>query len=89
MYLLLAISLVFAGALAVAVIVIHMGFKAPRVVQDKNPTDYGLDFETLKIPTSNGRMLHGWLMPPTNGQATSTSLDASLDAPSGEPTGDR
>jgi len=47
----------------VAMIAIHYGFKAPRIKQEKNPADYGMEFETIDIATANDHQLHGWLMP--------------------------
>jgi len=62
MNLIFVIILIIAALLAAAMAAVHYGFKAPRIVQDENPGDYGLDFETIKIPTSNGHLLNGWFM---------------------------
>jgi len=62
--------LITATAMALALVAIHFGFKAPRIVQEKNPGDYAMDFELVKIPTSKEHLLNGWLMAAPDSQTT-------------------
>ena len=62
----LIVVLVPLGALAA----IHIGFRAPRIVERKTPADYGVDNEVIEIPTLNGQLLHGWLLPAQGRNAT-------------------
>lgn len=42
---------------------IRVSLAAPRVRETETPAALGLDFETVRIPTANGKSLHGWLIP--------------------------
>ncbi|NKB81654.1 MAG: prolyl oligopeptidase family serine peptidase [Nitrospirales bacterium] len=47
-----------------------LGIHPPRFQTDDNPKRYGLDYEPVTFPTSDGLTLHGWFIP-----AASTSLE--------------
>lgn len=57
------------GLLAVAATVgglhlaIRRGFRAPRVVERGDPSQLGLPFREVSIPTANSRNLFGWFIP--------------------------
>ena len=38
----------------------HMGFKAPRVAQEGDPSELGMAFEQVEIPTDKGFKLFAW-----------------------------
>lgn len=42
---------------------IRASLAAPRVAETETPASIGLDFETVRIPTANAKVLHGWLIP--------------------------
>ena len=54
--------LALGGVVLVAVIplVVHLGFRAPRLREVQTPADVGLSFEAVRIPTVRGRSLFGW-----------------------------
>jgi uncharacterized protein len=49
---------------------VHLGFRAPRIRETGSPTDYGLAFDELRIPTVRGRHLFGWLLPAPDATCT-------------------
>ena len=49
-----------------------LGVHPPRFQTDDNPKRYGLDYESVSFPTSDGLTLRGWFIP-----AASASLEAS------------
>ncbi|WP_407278427.1 alpha/beta fold hydrolase [Aromatoleum evansii] len=62
--------LLLAGTTAVLVTlraVVHYAIRAslaaPRLRETETPAARGLAFETVRIPTTNGRLLHAWLIP--------------------------
>jgi alpha-beta hydrolase superfamily lysophospholipase len=60
----IAAALLVTAALAtLLVLLIHLGFRAPRIREQVHPGDLGLRFETVSIPTAAGIRLHGWLLP--------------------------
>jgi dipeptidyl aminopeptidase/acylaminoacyl peptidase len=42
---------------------IRLGFRPPQVKEKGTPADLGLDFETVSIPSANGKRLFGWFIP--------------------------
>ena len=69
------------GLLAVAAAVgslhlaIRRGFRAPRVVERGDPSQLGLPFREVSIPTANNRRLFGWFVPAScNGPAPAVAL---------------
>ena len=49
-----------------------LGVHPPRFQTDDNPKRYGLDYEPVSFPTSDGLTLRGWFIP-----AASTSFEPS------------
>lgn len=69
---------------------VHLGFRAPRLRETGSPKDYGLAFETVRIPTVRGRHLFGWLLPAPHARRTVVVLhgwgsNAELMLPIAEP----
>ncbi len=56
-YLLIIAVLVVAFVLAV-----HIGFKAPRVVETGDPGDHGMAFRQVSVPIRRGKALFGWYL---------------------------
>lgn len=52
-----------AGGRALVHWAIRKGLAAPRVPHHTDPGALGLGFDTVRIATANGRMLHAWLIP--------------------------
>lgn len=57
----LALALVFITSLFL--LLIHLGFRAPRRLETGTPADMGLPFEQVRIPTVAGKHLFGWFLP--------------------------
>jgi pimeloyl-ACP methyl ester carboxylesterase len=60
--LLLAFALAIAIAAALIPVGVHLGFRAPRTPKTLLPSDLGLAYEPVDIPTVRGRSLAGWLL---------------------------
>jgi pimeloyl-ACP methyl ester carboxylesterase len=60
------------GALHLA---IRRAFRAPRVIERCDPTQLGLPYREVSIPTANGRRLFGWLVQASgDGQAPAAAV---------------
>jgi alpha-beta hydrolase superfamily lysophospholipase len=59
---LLIFSLIFIAIIALFIILLHLGFRAPRVLETKNPNDFGMPFTEVSIPTVAHKNLFGWLI---------------------------
>ena len=74
MQILIIIALVLVAIVVLFFIVLHLGFRAPRVIETQTPKDFGIEFEEISIPTvSNKRTnkkLFGWLLPIENSNKT-------------------
>lgn len=44
------------------VMAVHLGFKAPRVVEQGDPGDLGINFRQVSIPIRRGKNLFGWYL---------------------------
>lgn len=53
---------------------IHWGLRADRVLESKTPADVGLDYVTHRIPTTGGKQLAAWFVPPSGQGAAPTVL---------------
>ncbi len=51
------------GVLAIINFILIRGFKNRRVPHEQFPSDVGVPFEEIEIPTENGKTLYGWWMP--------------------------
>lgn len=66
LFLTLAAALIPAG--------VHLGFRAPRIREKGTPSDYGLAFEEVRIPTVRGRYLFAWLLPAPSSNRTVVAM---------------
>lgn len=48
--------------LVIALAVIHLGFRAPRIKETSTPGDIGIEYEQVQIPTHASKQLFGWLL---------------------------
>ncbi len=68
------------GLLALAVlatgfvVAIHFGFKAPRVEETQEPSDFGMNFRQVSVPTAHGKTLYGWWLVPESEGAPNVVL---------------
>ncbi len=63
MQILLIICLILIAIIALFIILLHLGFHAPRVTETKNPNDFGMPFKEVSIPTVATKNLFGWMIP--------------------------
>ena len=63
MWYIVIIVLIPAAILLLALAMIHLGFRAPRIREEGDPDRLGLTFQTVSIPTVSGKRLFGWLLP--------------------------
>lgn len=62
----LAAVVLAAVAIQAAVIAaLRLAWRNPRVPPRRTPADVGVAYREVRIPTANGRSLHGWWMPAT------------------------
>ena len=45
------------------VLIVHIGFRAPRRIEHNSPADYGLAYEEIHICTTAGKQLFAWWLP--------------------------
>ena len=45
------------------VLIVHIGFRAPRRIEHNSPADYGLAYEEIHIRTTAGKQLFAWWLP--------------------------
>ncbi len=64
MEVLVLLVLSLALVVALAPLLIRLAYRAPRIVEERTPSDYGLSFREVRVPTVNGKTLFGWLIPP-------------------------
>ncbi|MDD5241314.1 MAG: alpha/beta fold hydrolase [Sulfuricella sp.] len=57
------ILLILAAIAAAFPWLIRIGFRAPRVVEQGSPRQYGLACQEVSIPTENGKRLFAWFIP--------------------------
>ncbi len=67
---LLIIAGIIVGAIALFMLGIHWGFRAPRQIENGTPQDLGFAFEQMWIPSVANKRLFGWFLPA--GTATQT-----------------
>ena len=44
---------------------IHIGFRAPRLIEQGSPADFGISYQDINIPTRRGKRLFAWWLPAT------------------------
>jgi pimeloyl-ACP methyl ester carboxylesterase len=55
---------------------IHIGFRAPRLIEQGSPADFDISYRDIDIPTRRGKRLFAWWLPAPNSEATSTITSA-------------
>ncbi|WP_022952016.1 alpha/beta hydrolase [Leucothrix mucor] len=70
MNLLFILIFVVAIIIGLALIAIHLGFRAPRNKEQSTPKDIGIEYQQVQIPTPSGKQLFGWLLPKPNSHET-------------------
>ncbi|MBZ0071413.1 MAG: alpha/beta hydrolase [Gammaproteobacteria bacterium] len=74
MHYLLGTALTTATVVAIVLLAIHLGFRAPRRVERGSPADLGLTYEAVSIPTVDGKRLFAWWLPGANDAAPTVVL---------------
>ena len=74
MHYLLGTALTTATVVAIVLLAIHLGFRAPRRVERGSPADLGLTYEEVSIPTVDGKRLFAWWLPGANDAAPTVVL---------------
>lgn len=67
---LMGIVLTVAAVAGLFVLLIHLGFRAPRRVATGTPAALGLPFAQVRIPTVAGKHLSGWFLPASGSAQT-------------------
>ena len=67
---LVAASLLLSGLALALLLLVHLGFRAPRSREKGTPGDLGLDYQAVTIPTVAGKQLFGWWLQVPNASAT-------------------
>lgn len=49
--------------LALLLMSVHIGFRAPRRIEQGNPGNFGLAYEDVSVPTVEGKKLFAWWLP--------------------------
>ena len=55
--------LVIVVIIAAILLAVHVGFRAPRRIENNSPSDYGLAYEEIHICTAAGKRLFAWWLP--------------------------
>lgn len=58
-----AVLLIFVATAAAFPVLIRIGFRARRVIEQGSPRQYGLAYQEVSIPTENGKRLFAWFVP--------------------------
>ena len=69
--------LVIVAALFVIRQAIHIGFRAPRLIEQGSPADFGISYRDVDIPTRRGKRLFAWWLPAPGSTVTSATISAS------------
>lgn len=70
MHYLLTALLVMTAALAIILLAIHIGFRAPRRIEQGSPADVGLPYREIAIRTVGGKRLFAWWLPAADAAPT-------------------
>lgn len=57
------VLLAVVSIIAVVLLAVHIGFRAPRRIERSSPADYGLTYEEIHIRTTAGKQLFAWWLP--------------------------
>lgn len=66
----MTLALLAVGVIALFMLVIHWGFRAPRQREQGTPQDHGFAFEQVWIPSVAGKRLFAWFLPAGNAEQT-------------------
>jgi pimeloyl-ACP methyl ester carboxylesterase len=58
-----ALLIIVVAMVALLLVAVHIGFRAPRNIERSDPGAQGLPFRALRIPTVSGKSLFAWLLP--------------------------
>lgn len=72
MQIILSVALILIIIIGLFIIVLHLGFRAPRTRETKTPLDIGIQFEEVSIPVTNSKKIFGWLL--ANSDSTETLI---------------
>ena len=56
--------LIIAAMTAAFPLIVRIGFRAPRIIEQGSPEQHGLVYREVSIPTENGKRLFAWFVPP-------------------------
>lgn len=70
MNILIILAIVLALLVGLALIAIHLGFRAPKIKEQSTPSDIGIEYQEVSIPTKTHKQLFGWLLPKENAHET-------------------
>jgi alpha-beta hydrolase superfamily lysophospholipase len=60
---LFGITTFLAAILSTLILFIHLGFRAPRIQEQKTPAELGMDYQEVSIPAQQGKQLFAWFLP--------------------------
>lgn len=63
-------TLVLAIIIGLFLLLIHLGFRAPRRPETGTPAEMGLPFKQMRMPTVAGKHLFGWFLPAADAAQT-------------------
>jgi pimeloyl-ACP methyl ester carboxylesterase len=55
---------------------IHIGFRAPRIIEQGCPSDFGISYRDIDILTRRGKRLFAWWLPAPGSSTTSATISA-------------
>jgi len=53
---------------------IHIGFRAPRLVEQGSPADFGIGYRDIDIPTRRGKRLFAWWLPAAGSDSSAPTV---------------
>jgi len=59
----LSLLVAFIALLAIAALILHYGYRAPRTAGSHKPGDLGMRYEALSLKTARGKNLAAWFLP--------------------------
>ena len=71
----ITVLLIIAAMAAAFPLIVRIGFRAPRIIEQGSPEQYGLAYREVSIPTENDKRLFAWFVPPpTTGPASAVAV---------------
>ena len=62
--------LILISLVALFIVALHLGFRAPRIRQTKTPKDFGLEYNEAYIPSVSDKKLYSWFLPVSGSKET-------------------